>query len=422
MLGLQGVLDISSSHEMMDLITGASDGQKTLNKITSNLAFFMQKSETGSRRAAAVSSFQMALDNGKDFVEANDYAAEMIGDTLGDFTTQNRPELLRGNLGRVIGQFRFYQIHMLGKTVQLMKDAFQEKGWGEKKKEMAFMLGMSMSIAGAAGTPAAMLATSAPITVILAGLSMAFGDPDDPWDLERDFATAAREALGDDVGNFFLKGFPSLLGMDISKRVGMGGLGNIVNGDPPPGLSAGQRAQWAAGRLLGPSFGMATDMMKSYDALAQGELVEAFKASTPKPVKDLFKAAALYQDGAKGGGGRTVVQPEDISPISIALQALGVNPMEVSLAMEERREIAALTTQMRQRRSLLLKRVTDATLDNDMDARDEALEAINAWGSKQPALKITQGELLSALKRGRAAKAGTLTKQEQMVQGIIRGE
>ena len=421
-LGLQGVLDISSSHEMMDLITGASDGQKTLNKITSNLAFFMQKSETGSRRAAAVSSFQMALDNGKDFVEANDYAAEMIGDTLGDFTTQNRPELLRGNLGRVIGQFRFYQIHMLGKTVQLMKDAFQEKGWGEKKKEMAFMLGMSMSIAGAAGTPAAMLATSAPITVILAGLSMAFGDPDDPWDLERDFATAAREALGDDVGNFFLKGFPSLLGMDISKRVGMGGLGNIVNGDPPPGLSAGQRAQWAAGRLLGPSFGMATDMMKSYDALAQGELVEAFKASTPKPVKDLFKAAALYQDGAKGGGGRTVVQPEDISPISIALQALGVNPMEVSLAMEERREIAALTTQMRQRRSLLLKRVTDATLDNDMDARDEALEAINAWGSKQPALKITQGELLSALKRGRAAKAGTLTKQEQMVQGIIRGE
>jgi hypothetical protein len=419
-LGLQGVLDISSSHEMMDLITGASDGQKTLNMVTSKLAFFMQKSETGSRRAAAVSSFQMALDNGKDFVEANDYAAEMIGDTLGDFTSQNRPELLRGNLGRVIGQFRFYQIHMLGKTVQLMKDAYQEKGWGEKRKEMAFMLGMSMSLAGAAGTPAAMLATSAPVTAILAGLSMAFGDPDDPWDLERDFAAAARDALGDDAGNVFLKGLPSLLGMDISKRIGMGGLGNIINGDPPPGLSAEQRAQWAAGRLLGPSFGMATDAMKSYDAVSQGEWVEAFKVSTPKPVKDLFKAAALYQHGAMGGGGRTIVQPEDISPTSIALQALGVNPLEVALAQEERREISALSTQLRQRRSLLLKRVTDATLENDMDARDEALEGINAWGLKQPGLKITQGELLEALKRGRKARAGTLTRQEQMVQGMLR--
>ena len=420
-LGLQGMLDLSSSHELQDLITGASRGEKLVDAVVSKGAFFMQKSETGSRRAAAISSFQIALAHGKDFMEANDYAANIIDDTLADFSSQNRPELLRGNTGRVLGQFQFFRLHMLGKTVQLAKDAYLEDGWGERRKELAYMVGMSMGLAGASGTPIAMLASNAVTGAIWAGLAAAFGDPDDPWDPKQDFENAVREALGDTAGNVFLKGLPSLIGADISKRVGLGGMANVINGEPPPGLTGTQKAQWYAGRALGPAFGIVSDSLRASDALADGDLGEAVAVSSPKVLKDFIKAYGLSERGAVGGGGNTMIQPEDLSPTSVALQLLGVNPLEVSLAQEERREISALSVELRQRRSLLMKRVTEATMEGDMEARDEAIEAVNTWGMKQPGMKISQGELLAALKRGQAARAGVLTKRDQMLQERVRG-
>lgn len=421
-LGLQGVLDISSSHEFMDLIVGASDGRKLSNKVVSKLAFFMQKSETGSRRAAAVASFKLAMERGNDFAQANDYTADVISDTLGDFTSENRPWLLRGNSGRLFGQFRFFQIHMLGKTIQLAKDAYLEDGWGERKKEMAYMLTMSLGLAGAAGTPLTMLVANPVSSAILAGIAMAFGDPDDPWDLERDASQFVRESMGEEAGNAFLYGLPALFGIDVHKRIGLGGLANIVNGEPPPGLTGTERAQWYAGRLAGPSFGIAADTMRAADALNEGDLVEALKMSSPKVLKDFVKGIELADKGAVGAGGRTMIQPEEISPVSVALQLLGINPAEVALAQEERGAVAKLSTELRLRRSLLLKRVTEATLDNDFDAREEALEGVNAWGLKNPAMMISQTELLGAVKRGRKARAGELSERDAALLKRVRGE
>ena len=420
-LGLQGVLDISSSHEFMDLIAGSGEGKKLADKVISKAAFFMQKSEAGSRRAAAVASFKLAMERGNDFAIANDYAADIISDTLGDFTSENRPQILRGNVGRLFGQFRFFQVHMLGKTIQLAKDAYQEEGWGERKKEMAYMLTMSLGLAGAAGTPLTMLVANPASSAIMAGIALAFGDPDDPWDLERDAAQFVREALGEEAGNTVLYGLPTLFGIDVHKRIGLGGLSNIVNGDPPPGMTATEKAQWYAGRLAGPAFGIVSDTMRAADALSEGDMVEAFKLSSPKILKDFVKGAELAEHGARGAGGRTMIQPEDISPASIALQLLGINPAEVMLAQEERRDVAKLSTEIRQRRSLLLKRVTEATLENDFDAREEALEGVNAWGLKNPGMKITQSELLEAVRRGRRARAGELSEREAALLKRVRG-
>jgi len=421
-LGLQGMLDLSSSHALQDLITGASDGQKMLDDVVNKGAFFMQKSETGSRRAAAVSSFQLALSHGKDFMEANDYASNIIDDTLADFSSQNRPGLLRGNTGRILGQFQFFRLHMLGKMVQLAKDAYGEKGWGEARKELAYMTGMSMGLAGAAGTPVALLASNTVTSAIWAGLAAAFGDPDDPWEPKREFENMVREAVGDTAGNAFLKGLPAMLGADISKRVGLGGMANVISGEPPPGLSGTQKAQWYAGRVLGPAFGIASDSMRAIDALSDGDLGLAVTASSPKVVKDFAKAYNLTERGAVGAGGNTLIQPEDVSPVSIALQLLGINPTEVSLAQDERRAMSGLTVELRQRRSLLVRRMTEATMEGDFEAREEALEAINAWGEKQPEMKIAQSELLEAVKRGIRARSGILTEREKLIQEKVRGE
>jgi len=423
-LSHQGAIDLSAAHSLHDLINSTDAANKGIDWLVEKGGTFMRASETGSRRAAAVSAFQMALAEGKDFMKANDYASNIIDDTLFNFSSQNRAALLKGNVGRVVGQFQFFRFHMLGKTIQLAKDAMDGQGAENKaqsRKELAYMMGTSMALSGAAGTPLAMLASNTVTNALWDAAAFLFGDPDDPWNPQQDFENALKESVGETAGNTFLKGLPYLMGMDISKRVGLGGMADMIQGEVPPGASPTDKANWYAAKILGPSWGLVTDGMKTLDAIGNGDYGTAAQAGSPKVLRDFMKAYGLEEDGVRGSGGRTVLQAEDISPFSIALQMVGINPADVSLAQGEARDLANLSTVLKQRRNLLTKRVTDATLAGDMDAREEALEAINAWGAKQPALKVTTSELANAVKRGMMLKAGTLSKKDALLEEEMKG-
>lgn len=438
-LSLQGRIDLSMSHNFQELAASTNSGDAAYDKLTKlgskgmeKASFFMQHSETGSRRAAAVASFELAL--GKDnFIEANAYASDIINDTLFDFDSGNRGKAWQGNTGHILGQFQFFRLHMLGKMLQLGKDAIggeykralaeattqEEKDVAlakrnESRSELAYMTGTSMALAGAAGTPLALAFGNTLTTAIMNAIGMLFGDDDDPWDVAKDLENAVRAALGDTAGNVVLKGLPSLIGMDISKRIGLGGIGNIVMGDPPAGAGTTAKANWYAGRLLGPAWGMVSDTMRAGDAFAKGDIVQAAQYSSPKVLRDFIKMAEMADHGVQGGG-KTLLKPEDVSPYSYALMMVGINPLEVSLASEESRYLKNLSTSLSQRRSSLIKDLAVATADSDSDAKDSAIEGINSWSEKNPKLRITAQELLSGIKRERNKRSGKLTPKEQLV-------
>ncbi len=438
-LSLQGRIDLSMSHNFQELAASTNSGDAAYDKITKlgakgmeKAGFFMQHSETGSRRAAAIASFELAF--GKDnFIEANNYASDIINDTLFDFDSGNRGKAWQGNTGHILGQFQFFRLHMLGKMMQLGKDAIggeykramaeattkEEKDAAlakrdEARKELAYMTGTSMALAGAAGTPLALAFGNSLSSAVLAAIGMLFGDDDDPWDIAKDLENGVRDVLGDTAGNVLLKGLPSLVGMDISKRIGLGGIGNIVMGEPPAGAGATAKANWYAGRLLGPSWGMVSDTMRAGDALAKGDLTQAIQYSSPKALRDFIKASEMADHGVQGGG-KTLLKAEDVSPYSYALMMAGINPLEVSLASEQSRYLKNLSTSLSQRRSGLIKKLAVATADSDSDAKDSAIEGINSWSEKNPKLRITAQELLSGIKRERNKRSGKLTPKEQLV-------
>ena len=432
-LSHQGQIDLAMSHNAADVVAGATADTKALNWIVDKGAFFMQKSETGSRRAAAISAFELQF-NGNNFTEANDYATHIISDTLMDFDAQNRGAAWRGNTGRIIGQFQFFRMHMVGKLAQLTKDAIggeykramaeattQEekdaalKAMKEARYEFAYVMGSSFALAGAMGTPLAVLMGNTGMSAIWAALAAVFGDDDDPWDPKRDFELAVREALGDTAGNVVLKGLPSLVGADISRRIGLGGMGDIIQGDPPAGLTPTAKANWYAGRILGPSWGIVSDTIRSADALADGDLAGAFRAGSPKIMRDVAKMFSTASEGVEAGG-KTILKPEDVSVWSMALMFSGINPMEVALAGEESRYLKNISTELSQRRSLLIKHLAEATVDQDLDAKEAAIEKINKFSETQPMLKITQQELVRKIKKIRDGREGKLSKRETLIQ------
>jgi len=475
-LSHQGAIDLSMSHMVGDEIAGSDNGTKTMNKIIDKAGIFMQKSETGSRRAAAISSFGLAAKDG--FLKAHDYAADIIDDTLFNFDSQNRGEMWRGNTGRILGQFQFFRFHMVGKTIQLLKDAAggeydrsisdakataeangydvmsitkngesqhrltkdgkayhstetregmpedvkaffssmegAEQMKSEARQELAYQMGSAFALAGAGGTPIAMMLSNSVTSALWAGISAMFEDPDDPWNVAGDFEKGLREAVGDTTANLFMKGLPSLVGADISRRIGAGGMMDIIQGDPPPGLTGTAKANWYAGRILGPAWGVASDTIRGMDALADGDLSEYMRMTSPKPVRDLFKTAEVYNNGVQGGG-KTLLKSEDVSPWSFALMLAGINPMDVSLAQQESRYLKNISTSLSQRRASLVKGLATASAEQDVDGQEEAIEKLNHWSEKNPALKVTAQELASAVKRERDKKAGVLSKREQIV-------
>lgn len=433
-LSHQGQIDLAMAHNAQDIVAGAKPGEKVVNKIIDKAAFFMQKSETGSRRAAAISAFELQF-TGDNFTEANDYATHIISDTLMDFDAQNRGAAWRGNTGRILGQFQFFRMHMMGKLIQLSKDAIggeyaraiaeatteEEKNAAvkarkEARKELAFVMGSSFALAGAAGTPLAVLLGNTGMSALWGALAFMFGDDDDPWDPQREFELATREALGDTVGNVVLKGLPSLVGADVSRRIGLGGMGNIISGEPPAGLTGTAKANWYAGRILGPSWGAVSDNMRAFDAMADGDLSAAIRYGSPKVMRDVVKMFNIADKGVEGGG-KTLQQPEDVSVWSMALMFSGIDPTEVSLAQEESRYLKNISTELSQRRSKLIRHLAEATVEQDHDAKEAAIEKINAFSATQPMLKITQQEVVQKIKKVRDGQAGKLSKREALIEG-----
>lgn len=434
-LSHQNAVDLSAAHMVQDLTAGATDGTKTFDKLVNGSAWFMQHSESGSRRAAAVSSFNMAFGKDGDFLKANDYAVDTISKTLYDFDSSNRGEAWRGSWGRVFGIFRFFQLHTIGQITQLSKDALgvefkrdieaagndqakikeaQEKR-SEARKELAYIMGSSFALAGALGTPLSTLFSNSAMNLIWAGLGLAFGDDDDPWDPRRDFEMMVRKNMNSTAADVVLKGLPSLVGADVSRRIGLGTVGDLINGEPPPGISSAQKFGWYAGRALGPAGGMVMDGVRVLDELEKGNLTEAIRYGTPKGIRDMVKAFQVATEGVKSGG-NTIMKGEDVSPYSFALMFLGVNPLDVSLAQEESRYLKNISAVLSQRRSGLVKDLAEAVVNQDEDAKAAAVEEINGWQQAHPKLAITAQQVVQAIKRRQKAEENVPTKREQIIQ------
>ena len=72
-----------------------------------------------------------------------------------------------------------------------------------------------------------------------------------------------------------------------------------------------------------------------------------------------------------------------------------------------------------------MKDLAEAVVNQDEDAKAEAIEEINGWQKAHPKLQITMQNVVQAIKRRRKAEENVPTKREQIIQeeyGMEGGE
>jgi hypothetical protein len=298
----------------------------------------------------------------------------------------NKPPILQGPMGKVIGQYQQYRLHMLAMIGKDIRDAELGKLFGEpiNKEEaaiarstLAWTLGMQLALTGTTGT-------------ILAPFVFALADM---WREDDDLTTSA-QAWSNMVGSYAAHGvFAGLIATD---RIAASTLIPIIGQSAyaPVGGSAEDTFTYYVTQNLGPSFGLTRNLYAGTVALMNGDMEKANERLLPKPIADFNKS--IYE-GANGARDARQLMYFEPGPFDTLMTAVGLKSGE-RRDIEERR--GALYTANANRFAIKdrnLGRLALAYSRGDAAAIDEAMQGINEWNAKYPDMAVRGSEMRSAV-------------------------
>ena len=126
----------------------------TVDKVFDFFTKAINKLESINRSSSALAAYRLELEKSKDKVKAAAAAEEAVHVTHGSYDGFNTPRFLRGDVGKVLGQFRKFQIIQATMLLNMAKDAFKGADATTRavaRRQLAYMIGQAFIVAGARG-------------------------------------------------------------------------------------------------------------------------------------------------------------------------------------------------------------------------------------------------------------------------------
>lgn len=318
-------LDVGMAQDFGDLDSGG-----VWQRITDHLSNFSRTAELLNRVAAFKTAFELrreeCLNKGMSREESNEnayeYADKIMRESHGNYGASNEPRFFKrngtplGNAGKLVFQFRKFQLIQLGMMYRLAKasaaDVNSIKDEAERavaRRALLHVLGVHMAMTGLKGTPFAM--------AMLGFMSLFGAEGDDDEDVIRKFV--GNKALSD----LLLEGVPSLMGVDLSGRLGAA---NMLS--PFPFLSANPldgraEAQDALVATLGPTASQAVKLMQGMGMLLDGDVQKGFEKLAPTALANISKAWRFQMEGYTTQNGTVAIPAEEFSAMDSFMQVIG---------------------------------------------------------------------------------------------------
>ena len=360
----QGQIDIGLATEINEYKVDAdSKLGKFAQRLNKSMRLAVQKVEATNRLSTAIAAYRLEFARTKDAEKATQYAADILTDTHGDYTAMNAPRVFNSQWGKVALQFRKFQLIQIAFYAKLMRDAFTNPAErAVAMRTLAFSLGHTAVFAGMMGLPG-----YAAIAAILGF----FGDEDEPYDLTADM----RQALGPEWADLVMRGAPTLVGVDLSGKIGAGNMLSIMPfSDADLSTTAG-RAE-AFGTLVGgASLGMVSRVADGMGLILSGDYYKGVERTMPKGVSDALKAGRQAAEGMTRRNGDVVLPADEVSAISAVLTGLGVPSVKETVVYEKQNRMRDLTSNFQDRTTRIKNDYAKAVRENDGEAKQEAREA-----------------------------------------------
>jgi hypothetical protein len=322
--------------------------------------------ENISRQVSFFMTFELAYEDykaknpGATEDEAFEHALEkgtsMIRDTLGDYTSWERPRLAKGNWSRALFLFKMYAIVQTKFFVQsfnaITKDIFSvERGWKPAEaraaragafKELTGVLMMAGMFGGLTGMPLYSLMAWA--------LAEGFDDEDDE-DVKKLMQLDPRVAYDSDI--MFRKWIMDTMNNPEDKNTGVtladmfihGPVGALTNTDVASRTSLDLKNMWfretasedstamsaikfAIANIAGGQ--MAVQILNGWDDFTEGNIENGLKKMLPAFFRSWVASAQAASEGVRDSKGNVIIPKKDIDGSDTVRSILGFRPMDLA--------------------------------------------------------------------------------------------
>jgi hypothetical protein len=419
-----GTLDMSQNSDLSMVAHNDTSvrqgGQLKGKKLLEVAGYLFHNVEVFNREVTGLAAYDLAFEdavkNGMSEQEAHqagaDYAIEAIDKGHFDYSTENRAMFMKGNVMRVITQFKQYSQNMIFRLFRGLHQSFQGETQVDRdlaRRELVGIIGMHAVFAGAAGLPYLTL------PAVLDAITAMKDDEDDPFDAEVEFQNYLTDKLGQKNAEMVmygvLRGVPILESADISSRISINGL--AIRDSNRDSEGAHERME-VFKNLLGPQSALLiTNPMDSWDHWQDGNWQKAAESMSPKFMKDISKAIRNMTEGEISKSGITQMEPEAFDTLDTVVQMIGFNPSKKSNMYEGRNAVYNVEQRLKNRRRSLKNAWVRAKTRGETEQLHETEAEIERFNEHNPekGMRITRKSLRRSLKAKRR-------RQEQTKFGI----
>ena len=295
------------------------------------LGGLMHTTERMSREAMFLASFNLNRKAGKSFEESVDAAVQDTNESLGNYGQYNRPEFMKGAIGKVLTQFMMYPVYItlfLGRNFAEMARPMNGRTRAEAAGKFFGTLGTTFVLAGAVGLP--MFST---VMGLIGWMWEQAKDDDWPEDLKSmSYELWWREKwLPEQLGEAEIGGAKisdiikygvanAATGLDISSRTS---LNNLWMRDSKEYATVRENAMAMAMEKAGPSANMILSMAEAYEAFMLGDYEKGVGKMAPAGFRNFVNAHKYWTEGAKDNKGAQILSKDAFTTGELIGQAVG---------------------------------------------------------------------------------------------------
>lgn len=384
-----------------------SSDQGVMSKVMRKLQGVNTRVETINRATAAIAAYRGYLQKygANKTAAATQYAADVVSNTHGSYDGFNTPRALSSDVGRVVGQFKRFQIIQLSMLGKLIHTAFKGASPEERmvaRASLRFITSHMAVLGGALGVPFV-----SQLGNILVNI---FGDDDEPKDLEQKL----RDLIDNEaVATLLLRGVPASAGLEsLGKKLAMENVASIL---PFTDVNLADRDALTKVyvSLLGPSAALTLKMADGLGMARKGDYYKGLEMLLPNGVSNVMKAGRFATEGVTMRNGDSVLGPDGISMVDAAFQAVGLPTSTITDRQRIQTVVAETDKFYEDRASQIKLDYTRAFKKGDsgamQDAREEWMQLQDARSrngySRQPLSTLFRAPMQQA-KRERNTAGG----------------
>lgn len=396
-----GVIDVTMAHDLAGIAQGEDQNVSyKLRPVMRAASWMFHHAEKFNRQITFVAAYRLAREAGAGDKAAYEQAVQATYDGHFDYSSNNRPRAMQGNVARVVLLFKQYGQNMVYTLVrnaqQSLKGASpQDRAWA--RKALGGLLVMHGLAAGALGLPM--------VTTLLAAASMLGGDDDEPWDAQVALQNMLADTFGQKPAEVMAHGLSRLTPWDISGRVG---LDKLIFPDMQEGLEGQRLGESAMAAALGPVAGIGINLLKGLQDMGDGRYVRGLEAMAPAVLRGPLKSFRYGTEGVRDKSG--IVVQDEVGAAELLGQASGFSPSSVRNSFEGKSAIVQQDRALMARRSALVEQFAMAAMAGDEEGKASAREDIARFNEKNPNRRIQAMQLAQSVnmrqKRIREAQEG----------------